>query len=109
MRSPDSPGRRTHASQAWPRSPRSWPAAFSAVPFAPAALALVLVLAALLAWSPPEAPAQQPATVYHGNVRSRIYHRPGCRYYDCRMCVVTFTTKQQAEAAGYRGCKVCRP
>ncbi len=47
--------------------------------------------------------------VYHGNVSSRIFHRPGCRYYWCKNCVAEFRTRDEAIKAGYRPCKVCRP
>lgn len=46
---------------------------------------------------------------YHGNVRSGIFHRPGCRYYNCRNCRAVFNTREEALQAGYRPCKVCRP
>jgi hypothetical protein len=46
---------------------------------------------------------------YHGNVRSKIFHRPSCRYYSCKNCVATFNTRAQATKAGYRPCKVCNP
>jgi endonuclease YncB( thermonuclease family) len=47
--------------------------------------------------------------VYHGNVQSRIFHRPGCRYYDCKACTATFTSRDAALTAGYSPCKVCKP
>jgi len=46
---------------------------------------------------------------YHGNVKSQIFHRPGCRWYNCKNCVAVFETKQSAIKAGYRPCKVCKP
>ena len=48
-------------------------------------------------------------TVYHGNVKSKVFHRPGCRYYDCKNCVVSFKSRDQALRAGYRPCKICKP
>ncbi|MGE5359806.1 MAG: thermonuclease family protein [Bacteroidales bacterium] len=39
---------------------------------------------------------------YHGNVKSHVYHAPGCRDYTCPNCTQVFTTRQQADAAGYR-------
>ncbi len=53
--------------------------------------------------------ARAAAIVYHGNQRSYIFHRPGCRYYNCKNCVVEFNSRQQALAAGFRPCKICRP
>jgi hypothetical protein len=31
--------------------------------------------------------------VYHGNVKSEIFHKPGCRYYDCKNCTAVFRTR----------------
>ena len=31
-------------------------------------------------------PEPSSETVYHDNVSSRIYHDPGCRYYNCKNC-----------------------
>lgn len=69
---------------------------------------LLLVLALTFAFPPPEAPAQA-RSVYHGNVRSRIFHRQSCRWFDCKACTAVFRSIQEAVAAGYRGCKVCKP
>lgn len=49
------------------------------------------------------------ATTFHGNVKSGIFHRPGCRHYYCKACTATFLTRDAATKAGYRPCKVCRP
>lgn len=51
----------------------------------------------------------QASTVYHGNTQSRIFHRPGCRYYDCKNCTASLKSKEKASNAGYRPCKVCKP
>ena len=48
-------------------------------------------------------------TVYHGNQNSYVFHRPGCRYYNCKNCVVVFGSRQEALAAGFRPCKICKP
>ena len=71
-------------------------------------LGAVLLAAAILAGA---APAIEPVarTVYHGNVKSHVFHRPGCRYYFCKNCTMAFTSREQALAAGYRPCKVCQP
>ena len=80
-------------------------------PSRPVLIALLssLALAASVILPLPPTAAQQAQQIYHGNVRSHIYHRQGCRYFDCAMCTAVFQTRQAAEAAGYRGCKVCRP
>lgn len=46
---------------------------------------------------------------YHGNQNSYIFHRPGCRYYNCKNCVVAFASREAALKAGFRPCKVCKP
>lgn len=49
------------------------------------------------------------AIVYHGNVKSKKFHAPGCRYYNCKNCRAVFKSRRAAIAAGYVPCKVCRP
>lgn len=46
---------------------------------------------------------------YHGNIRSKKFHQPGCRVYDCKNCIATFTTREAAMSAGYVPCKLCNP
>jgi len=46
---------------------------------------------------------------YHGNIKSGIFHRPGCRHYDCKNCCAVFATKDEAKANGYRPCGTCKP
>jgi endonuclease YncB( thermonuclease family) len=54
--------------------------------------------------------AYQPTDrVYHGNFSSKIFHKPGCRRYNCINCDVLFSTRNEALAAGYRPCGFCRP
>ncbi|WP_223380893.1 thermonuclease family protein [Nitratidesulfovibrio sp. SRB-5] len=52
----------------------------------------------------------QPSEVgYHGNQRSHVFHRSGCKDYDCPNCVVIFETREDAIKKGFRPCGVCRP
>ncbi|WP_460033834.1 sunset domain-containing protein [Megalodesulfovibrio paquesii] len=51
--------------------------------------------------------AQAASAALHGNPNSHIYHGPSCRYYHCKACTMPFSSRQEAEAAGYRPCKVC--
>jgi endonuclease YncB( thermonuclease family) len=44
---------------------------------------------------------------FHGNVRSRVYHAPGCPDYNCANCTVVFATREAAEHAGYRPHREC--
>jgi hypothetical protein len=46
---------------------------------------------------------------YHGNQRSHVFHRSGCKDYDCPNCVVAFETREDAVKNGFRPCGVCRP
>jgi hypothetical protein len=47
------------------------------------------------------------ASPYRGNVRSRDYHAPGCRAYDCPDCTAVFKARRKAEEAGYRPHQAC--
>lgn len=51
----------------------------------------------------------QAQRVYHGNLRSRKFHRPGCRYYWCKNCKAVFKSREEAIKQGYVPCKVCKP
>ncbi|MBU2548728.1 MAG: thermonuclease family protein [Proteobacteria bacterium] len=39
---------------------------------------------------------------YHGNVKSRAFHRPGCRHYDCKNCTAVFQSREEADKAADR-------
>ena len=47
--------------------------------------------------------------VYHGNISTKVFHKPSCAYYDCENCTVSFNTRQEAVNAGYTPCKKCHP
>jgi len=75
------------------------------------ALGLMASAGAPSAWSQ-EKPKPQPAAAakpYHGNVKTKKFHRPGCRYYSCPNCLARFKTRDEAIKAGYYPCKVCKP
>ncbi|EGJ51869.1 Ada metal-binding domain-containing protein [Desulfocurvibacter africanus] len=42
-----------------------------------------------------------------GNLKSKVFHLPGCRNYACTSCTQVFQSREQALAAGYRPCKQC--
>ena len=44
---------------------------------------------------------------YHGNVRSHVFHAPGCQHYNCKNCVKLFRSKDEAIKAGYRPHRSC--
>ena len=66
-------------------------------------LTTVLLFAAVAAL------AQAPSVRYSGNRESRKFHRSGCRYYACKACTATFSSREEAVAAGYSPCGVCKP
>lgn len=47
------------------------------------------------------------AVQLHGNVKSRLYHRPSCRNYGCQNCTRVFSSEQAAQAAGFTAVKDC--
>ncbi|HOV85729.1 MAG TPA: Ada metal-binding domain-containing protein [Syntrophobacteraceae bacterium] len=61
----------------------------------------------------PEAPAagaqSQPALTYHGNVKSRVFHKPGCQQYNCKNCTAVLKSREEAVKAGYKPCGMCKP
>lgn len=44
---------------------------------------------------------------FHGNVKSRVFHAPGCEHYRCEACTAGFATAEAAIAAGYRPHQEC--
>lgn len=46
---------------------------------------------------------------YHGNVKSGVFHRPGCKHYNCKNCTKGFASKNAAVSSGYRACGICKP
>ncbi|AFM27728.1 thermonuclease family protein [Desulfomonile tiedjei] len=47
--------------------------------------------------------------IYHGNIKSQVFHGPSCKAYDCKNCVVNFNSRESAISAGYKPCGTCRP
>jgi len=47
--------------------------------------------------------------VYHGNVKSKVLHAPGCKYYNCKNCTAIFNNREEAIGLGYSPCKLCQP
>lgn len=44
---------------------------------------------------------------FHGNVKSHLFHAPGCPNYNCANCTAVFATREQAIAQGYRPAGDC--
>ena len=47
------------------------------------------------------------STAVKGNPKSKVYHKPACRYYTSKSTSVVFKTETDAQKAGYKGCKRC--
>lgn len=45
--------------------------------------------------------------IFHGNVKSKVLHGSGCRYYNCKNCTLVFKSVNDAVKAGYRAHKAC--
>ncbi len=43
-----------------------------------------------------------------GNIRSKVFHVPGCRHYLCKSCTATFGSRREATKRGYRPCNICK-
>jgi hypothetical protein len=52
---------------------------------------------------------------FHGNVKSKVFHAPGCKDYGCKHCTAVFGSQEEAVQAGYRPLRrlqarsVCHP
>ena len=46
---------------------------------------------------------------YHGNIKSHVFHAPGCRHYNCKNCVRIFNSRDEAIRAGFKPCGMCKP
>ncbi|MBQ7609140.1 MAG: hypothetical protein IJU76_14415 [Desulfovibrionaceae bacterium] len=47
------------------------------------------------------------STELRGNPNTKVVHGPSCKYYASNSSSVTFRSKKEAEAAGYRLCTIC--
>ncbi len=45
----------------------------------------------------------------HGNVKSHVYHIPGCDFYYCKHCTIEFKNVEVAEQSGFEPCRFCKP
>lgn len=68
-------------------------------------------------WSDPGAdvvqskksPVPAESGAYHGNIKSHKFHRPDCRYYNCKKCTRVFDSREASIKAGYKPCGICNP
>jgi micrococcal nuclease len=54
-------------------------------------------------------PTSASAGPFHGNTKSKVFHRSGCEGYDCKHCTASFKTRDDASKAGYKPCGSCKP
>lgn len=55
------------------------------------------------------ASSQPAASAFRGNQSSHVFHTASCQHSSCKNCVVPFSSREQAIAAGYRPAGCCRP
>jgi hypothetical protein len=48
------------------------------------------------------------SVIYHGNTKSYIFHKPSCRYYNCKNCTAEFTTRELHSRIHYQRRCYCR-
>ena len=46
---------------------------------------------------------------FHGNITSHVFHRAGCKHFNCQNCTKAFKDRESAINAGYRPCGFCKP
>lgn len=47
--------------------------------------------------------------LYHGNVKSMVFHQVSCKHFNCKNCIVPIDTREKAIEEGFRPCGICRP
>lgn len=55
-----------------------------------------------------EAPADE-RVQFKGNIETLVFHSVTCNFASGKNCSMDFTTKEEAEAQGYKPCKICIP
>ena len=73
-------------------------------------VSLLLIIALVLS-SCGGQPAAQPEKKFVGSIYSNVYHYPSCKWAKKIKPEneIWFSSPEEAKAAGYRPCKVCRP
>ena len=46
---------------------------------------------------------------YHGNTSSHVFHKKGCKHFNCKNCTEVFNSREMAINSGYRPCGMCKP
>jgi hypothetical protein len=55
-----------------------------------------------------EAPANENVQ-FKGNIETLVFHSVTCNFASGKNCSMDFTTREEAEAQGYKPCKICMP
>lgn len=50
---------------------------------------------------------EDPRGLFHGNIKSHVFHSPGCQHYNCKNCNENFKTVEEAVKAGYHKHEQC--
>ena len=53
--------------------------------------------------------ADEAIAPYSGNTSVKVFHKLGCRYYECQNCTAKFRAREDAVSAGYSPCGICNP
>jgi micrococcal nuclease len=56
---------------------------------------------------PPSGSTSGTAGPYHGNVKSMVFHAPGCPNYNCTQCTAVFASREDALSHGFRPAGDC--
>ena len=46
---------------------------------------------------------------FHGNTESHVFHKKGCKHFNCKNCTEVFDSREAAIKAGFRPCGWCKP
>jgi methylphosphotriester-DNA--protein-cysteine methyltransferase len=68
-----------------------------------------VTVGALLLLSRKRPCAQEDEPSYVGNETTGVFHRAGCRFFELADLSPVFSTRDQALAADYRPCGICKP
>ena len=59
--------------------------------------------------TPKEVEPENAGVQFKGNIETLVFHSVACNFASGKNCSTDFTTKEEAEAQGYKPCKVCMP
>ncbi len=60
----------------------------------------------------PEVPVEEtpaPGGGFVGNEETKVFHKADCQYAKSKKCTASFATADEAVAAGFKACGVCKP